>query len=115
MAKLNNDLEIEIDGEKYALRASSNAASTISNRFNGFVGAFQALQMLDLSVVQFIIRTGITDKNISTKDLNEAVWRTGVGELTGTLAKYVSRLQNGGRDPNEEAAGGDDEGSEGNE
>ncbi len=99
---LTKDVEIDLDGETFYLRPSLKAANAISREFGGFLGAFEALRLLNLQATQFIVRSACTSKNISTDDLNERVWRAGVGKLTGPLAKFISILQNGGRDPSEE-------------
>ncbi|WP_152045505.1 hypothetical protein [Aureimonas psammosilenae] len=99
MSTLSTDVEIKLDGETFYLRSTLKAAQNISRQYGGFVGTFQALQVLSLEVAQYIVKQGITAKNISTDDLNDKVWRAGVGNLTKPLARYVSILQNGGRDP----------------
>lgn len=101
---LTNDFELTLNGETYTLRYTLKAASAISTQYGGFAGAFEALRMLNLQVVTFIIRTGTGGKGadgraMSTDDMNDVVWRHGIGKLTGDLAKYLLRLQNGGRDP----------------
>lgn len=99
---LTNDVEITLGGEIHALRPSLKAASAISRQFGGFMGAMQAIANGDLSAFQFIARQGTTAKNISTDDLNEAVWSAGTTKLTRPFLRYLGLLQNGGRDPDEE-------------
>lgn len=112
MPNLTNDVEITLNGETFHLRPTLKAASAISRQYGGFSGAFQALQMLNLEVAQYIVRQGITAKNLSTDDLNEAVWKSGVGRLTPVLARYIAILQNGGSDPDAtEQADGNSEGN----
>ncbi|WP_427023041.1 hypothetical protein ACP4J4_10390 [Aureimonas ureilytica] len=116
---LTNDVEITLGGETYNLRPTLKAANAVSRQYGGFVGAFNALQMLNLEVATFIVRTGTNMKkadggSISTEDLNDKVWRAGVGKLTAPLARYVAILQNGGKDPdesNEDEAEGSDQGN----
>lgn len=115
---LSSDVTVKLktaDGtEEYSLRSSLRAATTISNQFGGFIGAYQQLAAGSLQAVQFIIRTGIPKeelRNVSTDELNEMVFRTGTVKLITPLTKYLGRLQNGGRDPDEEPDDGDEDDS----
>lgn len=99
--KLSNDITITMDGEEYELRASLKAATNISTRFGGFNGALQALANNDLGAFQYVVRQAVPVKTISSDDLNEAVWRAGTRNLLTDVMKYVGRLSNGGRDPEE--------------
>jgi hypothetical protein len=110
---LSTDVTITLDGEEHTLRPSMKAASTISRQFEGFVGAFTALMQGQLDAYVAIIKAGITSKNVSTDDLKEAVWRTGLPKLAEPIGRYLTILQNGGRDP--DAGSSSDEIDEGND
>lgn len=102
---LSSDVEITLDGQAFHLRSSLKAANAISNHFGGFITAYQHLANGSLQAYQYVIRQGIPKvelDDISTDDLNEMIWRTGTIELVGPVSKYLSRLQNGGRDPDAE-------------
>jgi hypothetical protein len=117
MSQINSDTTIQLDGEDFVLRASLKAATSVSAAFSGFNGAYQALRDGRLDAYQFIVRAGATKESMrrtSTDDLNEAVWRTGITNLAEKVAKYVSVLQNGGRDPEEATLDGD-QGAAGND
>ncbi|WP_099866068.1 hypothetical protein [Pararhizobium haloflavum] len=119
MKTLVSDVTITLDGNDYPLRPSLKAASAISNQYGGFMGAYQALANGNLQAIQFIVRQAIPtpdQRGISTQELNEMVWRTGTTTLTAPISKYLSRLQNGGRDPSGEDDDDAiaDEGNEGN-
>lgn len=117
MSQINSDITILLDGEPFTLRSSLKAATSVSAAFGGFTAAYQALRDGRLDAYQFIIRAGATKdamRKMSTDDLNEAVWRTGINNLAEKAAKYVSLLQNGGRDL-EEATLDDDERPAGND
>ncbi len=113
---LSSDVTLELDGEEYSLRSSLKAANAISNNFGGFITAYQHLANGNLQAFQYIIRQGIPKaelQNVSTEELNEMIWRKGVTTLIGPVSKYLGRLQNGGRDPDDEgeAPREDDEGN----
>ena len=101
MQSLTTDVTIVLDGEEHTLRPSLKAASSVSRQFGGFVGAFNALMQGQLDAFTSIIKAGLVSKNISTDDLKEAVWRTGLPKLSEPVSRYVSILQNGGKDPDE--------------
>lgn len=111
---LTNDVDLELGDETHQLRPTLKAATAISREFGGFLGAMQAVANMNLIAMQFIVRQGIATRNISTEDLNDAVWRAGAKNIVQPIMKFVSVLQNGGRDPDlEEPA--DDRTDEGND
>lgn len=113
---LTSGVNITLDGEEYVLVPTLKAATSVSNAFGGFAGAFQSAAAGDLAAFQRIIRAGIPLKQISSDDLNEAVWKTGLPKLAQPVARFIAFLQNGGRDPDlvEEEAEDADEAGEGN-
>lgn len=115
--QLSGDINIKLDGEEHTLRASLQAASSLSATFGGLSKAFDGLLKRDLGTYQAVVKAGIvTAKNISTKDLNEAVWKAGMTKLYSPLVDFLGLLNNGGRKPGEDAEGatGDDEDEAGN-
>ncbi|WP_062206794.1 hypothetical protein [Aureimonas sp. AU12] len=100
MTPLSNDVEVELGGDTHLLRPSLKAATAISRQFGGLVGAMQAALNGNLDAFQFVVKTGIvTAKNISTEDLKELVWSAGMRKLSDPVSKYLTLLQNGGKDP----------------
>lgn len=101
--KLDNDVEITLDGETHLLRPSLKATTAISRAHGGLVGAVQGCLNGELDVYQSVIKAGIvTAKNISTDDLREMVWRAGMNKLSMPVGKFIRTLQNGGKDPDAE-------------
>ena len=116
--QLSSEVTINLNGEEHTLRASLQAATSLSQTFNGLANAFEGLSNRNLSTYQAVVKAGIvTAKHISTKDLNEAVWVAGMVPLYGPLVDFLGLLNNGGRKPGEDAASaasdddGDDEGN----
>lgn len=100
--QLTNAVELELGGETYQLKPSLKAANAVSRQFGGFLGAMQAISQSNLEAFFFIIKHGIGKTNTSTDDLNAAIWAAGVPNLIKPVMRYVSILQNGGRDPDPE-------------
>lgn len=102
---LSSDVEITLDGQIFHLRSSLKAANAVSNHFGGFIAAYQHIANASLQAFQYIIRQGIPKAeldDLSTDDLNHLIWATGTNKLVGPVSKYITRLQNGGRDPEDE-------------
>lgn len=109
---LSSDVEITLDGRDFVLRSSLKAATAISSHFGGFISAYQHLASGSLDAFQYVIRQGVPkaqQDDISTQDMNAMIWRTGTPKLVGPVTKYLSRLQNGGRDPDEDDSQADTE------
>lgn len=98
---LTSHVRITLGDDEFELKPSLKAAANVSQRFGGFNGALQAVANNDLAAVTFIVRQGVTVKTISTDDLSEAVYEAGTRNLMGDVMKYVTRLANGGKDPDE--------------
>lgn len=103
MSKLNSDTPIVLDDSDFVLRANLKSGVAISRQFGGFQGAFDAIIRRDIEAYMFIIRQGIPkDARISTEDLNEAVFRTGIEDLIEPVIRFLKVLQNGGKVPKDE-------------
>lgn len=102
-------ISIELDGKTVELKFSVEAAQQIS-QLGGIKGALNNLAAFDLDSYALIIRAGTGDKTLgfgdALKGLRAKVYRTGIVNLTGPLAKYVSMLANGGREIEELKADG---------
>lgn len=106
--KLSGDVSITLNGEEHILRPSLQAATSLSATFGGLSSAFDGLMKRDLGTYQAVVKAGIiTAKNISTKDLHEAVWKAGMTKLSEPLVDFLGLLNNGGRKPGDDGEGGD--------
>lgn len=106
MSKLNNGVDVTLDGETYTLKPSLKAATAICRQYGGYLGAMQAVAQSDLNAFLFLARQGISTKTINTNDLDEAVYGEGIPTLIEPFLKYLRILQNGGKEPVED---GDDD------
>lgn len=108
------------NASEFELKPTMKAATSISNRFNGFNNALQAVASNDLASITYIVRQGVPLNDISSKDLEKAVYAAGTRNIMGDVLRYVTRLANGGSDPDEtdaeeaEAAEAEEDGDEGN-
>ncbi|WAJ29329.1 hypothetical protein [Antarcticirhabdus aurantiaca] len=114
MAKqtISDDIFIDLAGESRPLKCSLKAATAVSTRFGGFMGAGSTILNRDLASMIFIVRQAIPMRDMSSKDLEEAVYQAGTRNLVDPLTKYIGRLANGGRDPNLEDDDDRDEGDD---
>lgn len=114
---LTSGVFLKLGEREYEMVPNLKAATAISNRYDGFSNALAAVAASNLSAIQFVVRQGVKMNEISSKDLDEAVYLAGTRHLIGDVMTFITRLANGGRDPDleeEETAETSDEGSEGN-
>lgn len=109
MTTLSNDVTIELGDDQFSLKPNLKAATAVSNRFNGFQNALAAVAGSDLGAIQFVIRQGVPLKQISTDDLGQAVYEAGTRTLMGPAMRFITRLANGGRDPDLEDTSDEDD------
>lgn len=112
---LTNHVSITLGDDEFELRPTLKAAQNVSQRFGGFINALQAVAANDLQAVTFIVRQGVALKAISSDDLNEAVFAAGTRNIAVDVMRFVNRLANGGKDPDETDADEDEERDEGND
>lgn len=118
MSSLTSRLKIVLGDDEFDLVPSLKAATAISNRFNGFQNALNAVQAADLASVQYVLRQGISLKRVSSETLNEAVWSNGIFKSMKPALEFITLLMNGGREATEDDDGGTsdaDEGASGND
>lgn len=89
------------DAREYDLKPSLKAATAVSNKFNGFSNALGALAASDMAAINFVLRQGISVKEIAADKLEQAIYEAGTRNVVTDAMKFVSRLANGGRDPAE--------------
>jgi hypothetical protein len=109
---------LKLGDREYEMTPNLKAATAISNRFDGFSNALAAVAASNLAAIQFVVRQGVKMSEISSRDLDEAVYLAGTRHLIGDVMTFITRLANGGRDPDleeeEQAETGETEGEEGN-
>ena len=99
------NVEIKLDGETVVLRPSLRAAQAISRQAGGIMAAVEAIGKFNLDVMTQVVALGLGRE---PKDVADAVWRTGMADLSGPVINYLSILANGGRPVQSE--GGEGEG-----
>ena len=115
MSKLNNGVDVVLDGETYTLKPSLKAATAICRQYGGYLGAMQAIASSDINAFLYIGQQGISKKSISSADLDEAIYGEGIGKLLDPFLRYLRILQNGGKEPVEDEEQDDDARDEGND
>lgn len=108
MSDSANEVAVMLGGREETLRPTLRAAREVNNRLGGFVEAFRRLTNFDLEAYSIIVAAGLNKK---PSEVEEAVYKAGVAMLTEPLAKFVTLLANGGREPknnsSEEAPAGE--------
>lgn len=100
-----SDVTITLDGKEAVLKCTPRAFKTV-NALGGFTEAFRLLAAFDATAYTIIVAAGLNKK---PGDVEDAVYRTGLPDLTEGLSDYVALLANGGkrREPQEEAEPGE--------
>jgi hypothetical protein len=105
MAKLKSNFKMNLgevsvflNKEELILKPTYQAASRISNQFNGFRDARQALVAENFDAVVFILRIGLNISGAEARELPERVYKNGItAELLIPMIEYIGILANGGR------------------
>lgn len=90
-----SDVEITIGDETVILRATLDAALTISRAGAGIYGEgslHERLVRFDLDAYTLVIRAGLGLTGNAVKNLDERIFRAGVVNLTKPLTTYVIGL-----------------------
>lgn len=87
------EVSITLDGKAETLRSTLRAARIVSS-LGGFTGALKLLQEFNLEGYVAIVAAGLNKRTI---DVEDAVYKTGLVELTGPLSDFVILLTQGGR------------------
>lgn len=100
------EVTIELNGREEVLKCTLRAAREVNSACGGFMSAYRRLIEFDLETYVAIIAAGLGKKR---QDVEEDVFRNGLGDLSEPLAQFVGYLSNGGRDPSgkEEAKPGE--------
>lgn len=88
------NVEIELAGETVTLRPSLKAAQAISRLDGGIVGAIERAARFDIDLITACVAHGVGQ---SVKEVEEAVFTTGLTVLAPPVMEFLSRLANGGR------------------
>lgn len=97
------NVEIELDGETVTLKPTLRAAQTISRQAGGIMAAVERIGKFDLDVLTQVVALGLGRE---PKDVADAVWRTGMADLSAPVINFLSVLANGGR-PIQQDEGGE--------
>lgn len=93
-----SEVKMILDGESIVLRPTLRAAKEVNAFFGAFSKVYERLATFDLDA--FIAMTAIgTGKK--PKDVEDAVFRTGLPDLLLPLTQFCTLLANGGRLPAE--------------
>lgn len=93
------EVEIELNGRKEILRPSLRAAKEVFAN-GGFAGSIQRLANGVLDEYVAIVSSGLKKKRT---DVEDDVYATGMESLSEPLARFVSILGNGGKEPKAES------------
>jgi hypothetical protein len=88
------EVTIELNGKAETLRCSLEAAKRVSGGGGGFMNVLGRLGAMDHDFYVMVVSAGLNKKPI---DVDDAVYKTGLPNLTQPLATFVEYLTNGGR------------------
>lgn len=88
------NVEIVLDGETYVLKPTLKAALTLTNVQGGLPALIQRCINLEINAIVEVISQGL---GVTSKDLPERVWRTGLFTLSARCIRFLNILANGGR------------------
>jgi len=89
-----SELEITLKGRPETLRCTLKAAKAVNAVAGGFQGALARLATMDQDAYFLIVAAGLGKKPI---DVEQAVYETGLTNLTEPLSNFVLMLANGGK------------------
>jgi hypothetical protein len=87
------EVDIDLNGRSETLRSSLGAAKKV-NGAGGYAQVLQKLAAFDLDYYVLVVSAGLGKK---PSDVEDAVYRTGLPNLTEQLSTYVQYLANGGK------------------
>ncbi|MGM4891269.1 hypothetical protein [Tardiphaga sp. 839_C3_N1_4] len=88
-----SDVEIELNGKFETLRCTLKAGKLV-NSGGGFGEVLRKLAVFDMDAYVHVVAAGLGRK---PADVEEAVYKTGLVDLTEKLSEFVMLLANGGR------------------
>jgi hypothetical protein len=87
------EVEIQLDGKTETLRSSLGAAKRV-NAAGGFSQVINKLLAYDFDYYVTVVSAGLGKK---PSEVEEAIYKTGLPNLVGSLSLYVGYLANGGK------------------
>ncbi len=87
------EVELDLNGKTETLRCTLRAGKLI-NAGGGFAEVLRKLAGFDLDAYVYVVAAGLGRK---PADVEEAVYSTGLVNLTEKLSEYVTLLANGGK------------------
>lgn len=91
------DVEITLAGEKKIMRPTLRAIRDISRNADGIGGAIARVQKTDFDTICLVIVLGLDLTEKGAEGIEDKVFETGLINLAGPCAKYLTILANGGR------------------
>jgi hypothetical protein len=88
------EVAITLDGKDVSLKCGSEAAKIVNAIAGGMLPAIGRLGALDFDAYVQIVAAGLNKK---PRDVEAAVYKTGIVELTKPLITFVEHLTNGGK------------------
>jgi len=89
-----SEVEITLRGKSETIRCTLKAAKAVNALAGGFQGALARLANMDQEAYFQIVAAGLGKKPI---DVEQAVYETGLTNLTEPLSNFVLMLANGGK------------------
>lgn len=99
------NVAISLDDEEAVLRPTLKAAQAISRQNGGIMSAVERVTRFDLETITSVVALGTGRE---TKEVAEAVWRTGCSTLAPHVIRYLGILANGGRPADGDGGSGDE-------
>ncbi|MDB5724631.1 MAG: hypothetical protein JWQ16_1385 [Novosphingobium sp.] len=88
-----SEVEIELNGKAETLRCSLGAAKKVNNA-GGFAQVLMKLSGFDMDYYVLVVSAGLGKK---PSEVEEAVYKAGLPNLTEKLSEFVQLLANGGK------------------
>lgn len=101
----SGSIDITLDGEVYHLTPTLGALQQIDRQLGSMRTAIERCGALNLNALVTIISAGAQLDKTQEKALPEVIFRTGIANVAGDVAAYLTLLLN----PSGESASGDDE------
>ena len=95
-------VELALGDRTLVLTPTLRAAQEINRRCGSLSGALQGIAQLNLETFAAVIRAGAKLTDAQAKEVEEELFAFGLAKATGPLARFLTLLLNGGRDPDAE-------------
>lgn len=95
-------VELALGDRTLVLTPTLRAAQEINRRCGSLSGALQGIAQLNLETFAAVVRAGAKLADADAKAVEEQLFELGLAKVTGQLARFLTLLLNGGRDPDAE-------------